>query len=191
MRNFSTREILTFDIATAWLATMVLFGWFTNGWWQLGSMLASLVFLLAVFVNFALMFSRWQKERAAAAIPLFICFMAVVVLVCAAPKIRQFQFELNRPAYEKVVSGIESGNILIADKPFYGETALDAGNAKYVLARKTDGGLEVEFLTGFGFPVKHSGYLYVESGELKPGSFFEERWPKRSRVDAHWYRIAD
>ena len=191
MKGLSAREIATLGIATAWLATMLLFGWFTNGWWQLGSMLASLVFLLAVFVNFALMFSRWWKERAAAAIPLLICVMAIVVLVFSAPKIRNFQFKLNRPAYERAVSGIESGNILITDKPFYGETALDAGNAKYVLAQKTSDGLVVEFLTGFGFPVKHSGYLYVESGQLHPNSFFGQRWPRRSRIDAHWYHISD
>ena len=191
MKGLSAREIAALGIATAWLATMLLFGWFTNGWWQLGSMLASLVFLLAIFVNFALMFSRWQKERAAAAIPFLICSVAIAALVFAAPEIRKFQFRLNRPAYEKVVSGIESGNILITDKPFYGETALDAGNARYVLAQKTSDGLVVEFLTGFGFPVKHSGYLYVESGQLQKGSFFDERWPRRGRIDTHWYRISD
>jgi hypothetical protein len=57
--------------------------------------------------------------------------------------------------------------------------------------RDPNGVLTVELLTGGGFPVKHSGYLYTSSGSVRPGSFFDERWPFKTEMKAKWFRISD
>ena len=70
------------------------------------------------------------------------------------------------------------------------ETERDLGYL--VLAeRDTNGVLTVELLTGGGFPLMHSGYLYSSSGGVKLGSFFDERWPLKTEVRPKWFRISD
>lgn len=88
---------------------------------------------------------------------------------------------------------MESGAVPVAAEPqsiTLSETDRDL--AYSVLAQKdTNGVLMVEFLTGSGFPLMHSGYLYTSSGSVQPGSFFHSRWLLTMQVKPKWFRITD
>ena len=96
------------------------------------------------------------------------------------------------PRYVALVERIQADNTLasgIVSVPF-SEAERDLGY-NLLAERNTNGVLTVELLTGGGFPVKHSGYLYTSSGSIQLGSFFDSRWPLRTEVKPKWFRISD
>ena len=106
---------------------------------------------------------------------------------------RTAQFEQRFPRYQALVAKMESGAVPVAaEGQSVALSESDRDLAYSVLAQKdTNGLLTVEFLTGSGFPLVHSGYLYSLSGTVQPGSFFHSRWPLRTQVRPKWFRIAD
>jgi hypothetical protein len=88
---------------------------------------------------------------------------------------------------------MESGSIPVSTELSPVPQAVPLADLAYaVLAQKgTNGDLIVEFLTEGGFPVKHSGYLYVSSGVVKQDSMEDERWPIRREERPRWFYISD
>jgi hypothetical protein len=58
------------------------------------------------------------------------------------------------------------------------------------IAKTNSDGIIVAFMTGSGFPVKHSGYLYVASGNDENDAD-AKRWPYKTRISNNWLRIED
>ena len=107
--------------------------------------------------------------------------------------VREAEFEKRLPRYQalieriKVETGIDPGKV--------SSVSLTEGERDLCYSisagHETNGTLIVELLTGGGFPLKHSGYLYSSSGKVEEGSFFERRWPIIYEVKTNWFRIAD
>ena len=124
-------------------------------------------------------------------IPAGVCFVAVLAAFMIGAPLGRYAFRRVLPAYESAIRQMETGQIRVsAELRRIPEAEKKLGIA--VLAELTTNGvLTVEFLTGAGFPVKHSGYLYCSGGLIEKGSRFDLRWPRRHAVGPSWFAIAD
>lgn len=164
-----------------------------NEWSQLLGMMGFGGYLLALMLSLLFAWTERRQLRLLAVIPLMLCFGSCAATTATGRAGRQAQFERQLPRYRALVERIQAENVLVSGEavsvPLM-ETEHDMGYG--VLAqRDTNGVLMVELLTGGGFPVKHSGYLYSSSGSITPGSFFDSRWPFKTEVKPKWFRISD
>jgi hypothetical protein len=162
-------------------------------WTQLLGMLGFGGFLLALMFSLLFAWTERRQLRLLAVIPLMLCFGSCAATTALGRAARQAQFERQFPRYQALVERIQAGNMLVSGEVVsvpLAEAERDLGYG--VLAeRNTNGVLTVELLTGGGFPVKHSGYLYSSSGSIDRGSFFDSRWPFKTEVRSKWFRISD
>lgn len=181
---------ITVLIAGLWFVVFTAFAAWPTGLAQLLSMLLTLGLLVFGFISIVLAFTRWRHERWRSIIPFGACALAVILAPEVGSRIRQFMFHRSLPRYESIIRQMESGNIPVSVE--LQRVPQAEGTVAYaVLAQRTNGVLNVEFLTGGGFPVKHSGYLYCSSGVIERGSLIDSRWPKRREVRPSWFRISD
>ena len=150
-------------------------------------------FLVAMVISIVCIFSEWRQRRWRSLVPFASCVLAIVISGAVSHRIRQAIFIHSLPGYEAVVRRMESGNILVTTNLSRISQELPLANWAYaVLAQKdTNGVLMVEFLTERGFPVMHSGYLYISSGIIEPGSLEDSRWPIRHEERPRWFYISD
>jgi hypothetical protein len=160
---------------------------------QLLGLPATLCFLAAVVISIFCIFSEWRRRRWLALLPFAVCVLSVVLSSAIVRTIRHAIFVRSLPSYEAVVRQMESGSIPVSTNLSLVPQAVPLAHLAYaVLAEKGSGGvLTVEILTEGGFPVKHSGYLYVSSGVVKPGSMEDSRWSIRNEERPKWFYISD
>ena len=160
---------------------------------QLLTLPLGLCFLIAVIISIVCAFSDWRQRLWLSLLPFVACILSVVVSGAIVPPIRHAIFVRSLPSYEMVVQKMESGGIPVSTNLSPIPQALPLAHLAYaVFAQKdTNGVLTVEFLTEGGFPVKHSGYLYISSGVVEPGSVACSRWPIRQEERPKWFYISD
>ena len=182
---------ITVIIAGLWFLVFVAFAVRPSPVTQFASMLLTFGIFVFGFISFVRVFTHWQRERWWTIVPLGTCVLVVVLASEVGAAIRQFVFQRALPSYEAVIRQMDSGNIPVSAE--LRRVPQAEGDLAYaVLAQRgTNGMLIVEFLTGGGFPVKHSGYLYCSSGVVERGSLADSRWPKRREVRPLWFRISD
>lgn len=184
MQRFTKISIL---IAGLWLGTFCLFVARQTPSTQLFSFLMTLVLLLVVLIGFVRIFTQWNRERWRSLIPLISCGLAVAVFPVSRSAILRLTFEHSLPRFESIICKLESGPL--PDPSAVLEIAQVEDNTIYHAKAKQspNGDLTVLFLTGNGFPVKHSGYLYSSSGTFSPS----KDWPKVKEMKPNWFRISD
>ena len=160
---------------------------------QSAGLLGVVGLLLAFIAGVVYAISNWKQLRFWAFLPLLVCLGSCQGSTTIARAARKAQFERDIPRYQAVIAKIEGGAISL---PAQGEpirlSGVEQDLAYSVLAqRDTNGLVTVEFLTGGGFPLKHSGYLYSSSGAIQRGSLFDSRWPLRTEIKPKWFRISD
>lgn len=164
-----------------------------NEWTQLFGVLGMGVYLLAWGLAALFAWTEQKGLRLLALLPLAVCLGSCAGSTMVGQAVREAQFASHLPRYEALVERIRAANVLVSGKVVsvpLAETERDLGYS--VLAEQDANGiLMVELLTGGGFPVKHSGFLYSSSGSIKPWSFFDERWPSKTEVRPKWFRISD
>lgn len=160
---------------------------------QLLGVSATLCFLAAGVISIVCIFSDWRQRRWLSLAPFAVCMLSVVISGAIMQPIRHAIFVRSLPSYETVVQKMESGSIPVSANLSLIPQAVPLAHLAYaVLAQKdTNGILTVEFLTEAGFPVKHSGYLYISSGIVEPGSVAYSRWPIRHEEKPRWFYISD
>jgi hypothetical protein len=106
--------------------------------------------------------------------------------------IRDWQFRKNLPRYMEVVQLIEKGEIKASPSGPRIQLPNQYTDLSLVTFAKTNNGSWIiEFNIGGGFPVKHSGYLYVSTGKINSDPETLERWPYRSQITTNWFRVED
>jgi len=150
-----------------------------------------LLWSLALSLIFA--WTQRKELRILALVPLVIWLGSCQASTLIGIRSRRAQFERDLPKYAALVEkvrGVETftqGNV--------GSIPLSEADRKVVYSllaeRSTNGVLTVELLTGGGYPLHHSGYLYTSSGVIQPGSIFDSRWPSRTQMAANWFHIGD
>jgi uncharacterized membrane protein YvlD (DUF360 family) len=160
---------------------------------QLLSLPAFSCFLVAGVISIICIFREWRQRRWFSLLPFASCVLAVVISGAVSQRIRHVIFIQSLPSYEAIVQQMESGSIVVPTKLSPIPQAVPLAHLAYaVLAQKdTNGVLMVEFLTEGGFPVKHSGYLYVSSGVVESDSMEDSRWPFRHEERPRWFYISD
>jgi len=153
----------------------------------------ALCFLFSVVFGVVCIFIEWRERRWLSLLPLAACVLSVLISVPILRTARHQIFVKSLPSYEEVVRQMEAGSIPVSTNLSPVPQAVPLAHLAYaVLAeRRTNGALTVEFLTEGSFPLKHSGYLYVSSGVVEPGSREDERWPIRHEERPRWFYISD
>jgi hypothetical protein len=169
------------------------FAYSQNLWTQLLGMLGFGAFLLALMLSLLFAWTERKHLHVLAIIPLLLCFGSCAATTAMGRGARRAQFERDLPRYVALVERIQADNTLVSGKVVSVTLSEGERDLGYTLLaeRNTNGVLTVELLTGGGFPVKHSGYLYTSSGSIQPGSFFDSRWPFKTEVKPKWFRISD
>ncbi len=137
----------------------------------------------------------WRKQGKLSLAPLGISIFSVVLFVFCltlgmGARIMKFRYDL--PQYENVIAMMQKGEIVIEQNLHPIDIPPEYAHLAYaILAEKSKQGvLTVEFLSGSGFPVKHSGWLYREDDD--PMAWKDiRRWPKIEKIEPKWYRIGD
>ena len=188
MSCFSKITVLTASLWFLVAATLPLHAQVPSS--SLFSTLLTLALLLFGFVSMTLVPARWRKERWLSIVPTASCALAVLLAPEVRVPLEKLIFTRSLPYYESIIRQMESGSIEVsADLRRIPQA--ERFPAYRVLAQQTNGILSVEFLTGRGFPVKHSGYLHCSSGTIERGSLMDSRRPKRVEVSPLWFRISD
>jgi len=163
---------------------------------QLFSMATLLLVMMWLLASFVLGLVFFSREKFRAFIPALICLIGLpagfVAATALGSAIRDSRFQRNLPRYTEVVQLIETGII----KPTTSDDLLKlptqyADLAWVAISKTNSAGMVIEFLNEEGFPVKHSGFLYVSSGNIQSDMDTFERWPIHSRINTNWFRISD
>ena len=132
MSRIDIRGYATAAIVCIWLVATVLFAFFTNVYWQLAAMVAFGLLSLCAIATLAYSMGRWREDGIVGVVPLVVCVLAFVLAPFLSSSIRTYRFHLNKPAYERVVEGMESGRIPVSERSYFGSSALAAGDAYLV-----------------------------------------------------------
>ncbi len=178
--------------AVSW-ASQVPFGFSQNAITQLLLILGLGGVLMTLVAASLFVWRHWKHFHLFAVAPVALLFLLCPATLAVGRAARWGQFAWRFPHYQALVERVEASQGLASGE--VKRVPLSAAERKFcynVLAqRDTNGVLTVELLTGRGFPVKHSGYLYTSSGSIQSGSFFDTRWHARTELRPKWFRISD
>ena len=184
-------------VSLLWFIAVTTYYSHRGGWSLLFLFSLSLCFLAAVVLGIACALVNWEQRRWRSIFPLAICGLALyssdLSLRILVPANRRAIFEWSLPSYEAIVHQIDTGIIPVSDTLTRIADVEQKIPLAYAVFAQRDGNdvLIIEFLTEAGFPVKHSGYMYVSSGTVEPGSFEDLRWPIRQNERPNWFYISD
>jgi hypothetical protein len=182
---------ITIGWAGLWFLAFIAFPARPSPATQIFSLLLALGLAVLGFISLIRLATHWRRERWRVIVPIAICGIVVVVAAAIGAATRRVAFFRSLPIYESIVRQLESGEIPVSTE-LRRILLVEGGPAYPVLAqRDTNGVLAAEFLTGSGFPVKHSGYLYCSSGSILLGSVSDSRWPKRQQMKPLWFWVSD
>lgn len=141
--------------------------------------------------------AHFPRAKIRAFIPAAICFAGILLGLFVATgfgrMVRQWRFQKNLPHYMEIVRRVETGEIKTGVLLSKLELPEQYSHLAYASLAKTNffGGATIEFLIGGGFPVKHSGFLYISTGSIEADPEMLERWPRNARINEKWFAIGD
>ena len=178
-------------------AVMAYFAAQRNLIMQLISMATLLAVLILPLVSFVFGLANYRRDKFRAFVPLLICVVGLPVsfigAVALGGSVKQSRFQKNLTRYNEVVRHIQAGDFQ-PDPNNYFHIHLPppyADLAWFARTQTNGGNLYIEFFTEGGFPVKHSGYLYVADGKIGDNTSFFQDWPIHSRINTNWFYISD
>lgn len=153
---------------------------------------AGIVSLISLINGFSLYF----REKLKAFVPALICIIGLPASMLIGSHlggvIQSDRFQKNLPRYEAVVELIEKGELTTNSQSSLIRLPDQYGDLAWATMAKSSGtNVVIEFMTEGGFPVIHSGYLFISSGNIQNDPDSVQRWPYHSRVNSNWFRISD
>jgi hypothetical protein len=163
---------------------------------QLFSMATSGILLILLAGSLVAGLLRCRREKFHAFVPAAICIIGLLASSLVAPSlgssIENWRFNNNLPRYVAIAHRIERGEIKTSTSLSRFELpGQDQDLAQITLAKTNNEGAVIEFVTGLGFPLKHSGYLYISTGKIDNETDSLRRWPYHSRINVNWFRVED
>lgn len=162
---------------------------------QLVSMAALGGVAIVMLVSFVLGLERYRREKFRAFIPLLICLVGLPISLIGSAvlggRIKDARFQRNLTRYTTVVHLVEKGDL----RPDASGCKIQLPDAYEDLAWATFAwtnrdGQVVEFLTEGGFPVQHSGYVYLANGQIETETNLTRDWSWH-RINTNWFYITD
>lgn len=148
-----------------------------------------------VLFNFAAIFRFWQERGVLALLPLFVSllgFWLVFFSIDTGKGIRIKVFKDNLYLYQQAVEELTP---MIGDKGLYlsgDKIPQKYRKLAYVIHAEKNEGIIFDFIWDFGFPLKHSAFVYCSDGYLPgKGTRFRNDWPFGERINEHWFRVGD
>jgi hypothetical protein len=174
---------------------LFLFAFKPNVLWQFLSILLFFVMLVILIADLVFIPHQWKRYRFKAFLPFCAASLFLVIIppsMISGYLLQDHLFRSRIPQYEAVLEMMMDGSIDVGDELRLIELPPEYSSlASRTMAQKDSNGiLTVEFIIGGGFPVKHSGYLFRSEGKLQDWEH-AARWPRRLKIDEHWYRISD
>jgi len=149
---------------------------------------------LAIFIaSIVVLFNCWKENKYKAFLPFSVCVMVLMYMIFAVPVVKDVAFHRKLVKYEKIVNMVNEGELVINTNSHRIELPDDYKQLAYVAFGEYDdkGVLTLEFFTGAGYPVKHSGYLYRSDGSITPDSTIHKKWRHIVRKSHNWYYFSD
>ncbi len=153
---------------------------------QLISMLAILMFLALFITNISWLIRKWKSEKWLSLYPIVLW----IIILLATPFIAVFSakksFEYNLPKFQVIVEELKK-------EPH--ETGERKRSDKNV-GRGIDSWYEDDIFIaqiwwGSGFPLKHTCYVYVSSGDIEKIEYFTKNFYGRIRLNQYWFSVSD
>lgn len=171
-----------------WILVLVIFRVEPSPLFQLLFMLVSIAWLYVTVRAIIFGFRKVRITGLKGLMPVLICVLAIPTAWLLSELGRTMYFSYKLPYFETAIKRAEGLEFAGSEDPL----KLQSDSAYLVFAEKLpDGSLQLEFLTGRGFPASHSGYLYVENGQIDEASVLAQRWPRRKKIQENWYFISD
>lgn len=180
-------------MSVIWLMGGSLFGIRRTPLLQLLTMPLMLFFWGAVLASLVCVFSDWRQYRWRALYPLCACAGAILLTVSVVRAGRALCFAWSLPRYEAVIHRMESGDLPVSavfDRIGGAEAGMSCVYGVFG-QRSANGILLVYFEAERGFPVLHSGFLYVSAGRIEPGSRLDSHFPIREKLRDRWYSVSN
>lgn len=185
MKNKKQYIILTI-LHSLFLIISVIFKIRETALLQLIFIVAFLMFLALLIKDLSWLVGHWKLEKWLSLFPIVLWIVILittpVIAIFCANKI----FEYNLPKFQEVVEELkkephEPGKIKQSEK-----------NVGYpVHSWYEDDVFIVQIWWGSGFPVKHTCYVYVSSGDIDKIEYFTKYFPVRLRLNQYWFRVLD
>ena len=148
-----------------------------------------------VIFNFVAIFKFWETYGVLTLVPVILCISSFKVSDITRHigiDIRMKIFNENLPLYEEAVKELtpmidEKGLYLAGD-----QIPQKYRKLAYLITVGKDNGIAFIFIWDFGFPLKHSAFVYRSDGSWPPkGSDFSREWPYYERINKNWFRASD
>ncbi|MCP4260900.1 MAG: hypothetical protein GY774_25830 [Planctomycetes bacterium] len=168
------------------LFSTVIFKIRENAVLQLIFFIAILMYLALLITDISWLIKRWKSEKWLSLYPIVLW----IIILLATPFITVFcvkkTFEYNLPKFQGIVEELkkephETGERKRSDKNV----------GRHVDSWYEDEVFIVQIWWGNGFPVKHTCYVYVSSGDIDKIEYFTKNFYGRLRLNQNWFRVFD
>jgi hypothetical protein len=161
--------------------------------WQFIVIFMVMGFLALIIASAITLFTGIRKSKHMACIPLSICLIVLIFMFIVTPRIKDMVFNGRLVKYEKIVNMIRNNELKIDTTNHKVVLPDEYKHLSYLVLGEVDknGVLTVEFFTGIGFPVKHSGYMYRSDGNILSDPAINKRWHNITRKNDNWYYFSD
>lgn len=148
-----------------------------------------------VVFNFVSIFRFWETYGILTLVPVILCISAFKVSSITnhiGIDVRMKIFNKNLPLYEEAVKELtpmmgEKGLYLAGD-----QIPQKYRKLAYHITVEKDNGIAFIFIWDFGFPLKHSAFVYRSDGSWpEKGTDFSSEWPFHKRINDNWFKVAD
>lgn len=163
---------------------------------QLLLMATNSLVVILLLISIVTGFCFCSQEKSRAFVPALVCFIGLLasffIGACLGNAIKDWRFQKDLPRYNAVVGLIEKGDLKPTSENLFIKLPNEYADLAWAVVAKTNNNkMTIEFMTESGFPVKHSGYLFISNGDIETDVNALQHWPYHSRINMNWFQISD
>ena len=149
-------------------------------------MFTTLMFLVLLITNILWLIRQWKSEKWLSLYPIVLW----IIILLTTPAITFFcvkkSFEYNLPKFQEIVEELKKEQYEPGERK-----RSDKNVGQLIDSWYEDEVFIAQIWWGSGFPVKHTCYVYVSSGDIEKIEYFTKSFYGRIRLNQHWFRVFD